>query len=55
VKGRRFAVSARDCAAAIVAGIERGKTNVVTPRAGWLLIWANRLFPGLIESRMEAV
>ena len=55
VKGRRFAVSARDCAEAIVAGIERGRKNVVTPRAGWLLIWANRLFPGLVESRMETV
>ena len=53
VKGRRFAVSAKGCAEAIVAGIEHGKKNVVTPRAGWLLIWANRLFPGLIESRME--
>ncbi len=53
VKGRRFAVSARKCAEAIVAGIEGGKRNVVTPRAGWLLIWANRLLPGVVESRME--
>lgn len=55
VKGRRFAVSARDCAQAIVRGIERGKTNVVTPRSGWLLVWLNRLLPALIESRLAAV
>lgn len=53
VKGRRFAVSAKKCAEAIVIGIERGRKNVVTPRAGWLLVWTNRLFPGLIESTME--
>jgi len=53
VKGRRFAVSAKKCAEAIVAGIEREKRNVVTPRVGWLLIWTNRLFPGLVESKME--
>jgi short-subunit dehydrogenase len=53
VKGKRFAVSAKKCAEAIVAGIERGRRNVVTPRVGWLLIWANRLFPGLVESNME--
>jgi short-subunit dehydrogenase len=53
VKGRRFAVSAKKCAEAIVTGIERGKQNVVTPRVGWLLIWVNRLFPGLVESKME--
>jgi short-subunit dehydrogenase len=53
VKGRRFAVSAKKCAEAIVAGIERGRKNVVTPGSGWLLIWANRLLPGLVESKME--
>jgi short-subunit dehydrogenase len=53
VKGRRFAVSAKNCAEAIVDGIERGRKNVVTPRVGWLLIWMNRLLPGLVESRME--
>jgi short-subunit dehydrogenase len=55
VQGRRFAVSAGECAEAIVAGIAHRKRTVVTPRAGWLLVWANRLFPGFVESRMERV
>ncbi len=55
VRGKRFAVSAGECAEAIVAGIAHRKRMVVTPRAGWLLVWANRFFPNFIESRMERV
>jgi len=55
VKGKRFAVSAKDCSAAIVRGIELRSREVVTPRIGWLAIWAHRLAPGLVESRMEQV
>lgn len=53
--GRRFAVSAADCAETIVEGIEHRRNTVVTPRAGWLLVWANRLFPGVVEARLERV
>jgi uncharacterized protein len=52
VRGKRFAVSARVCAEAIVDGITHRKRMVVTPRAGWLLIAANRFFPGFVEARM---
>jgi short-subunit dehydrogenase len=55
VRGRRFAVSAGECAEAIVDGIARRKRIVVTPRAGWLLVWANRLSPNFVESRMERI
>jgi short-subunit dehydrogenase len=55
VQGRRFAVSAGECAEAIVDGIAHRKRMVVTPRAGWLLVWINRFFPGFVESRMERV
>jgi short-subunit dehydrogenase len=55
VKGRRFAVSSERCAAAIVRGIEARRSVVVTPRIGWLLVWFNRLFPNVVESRMEAM
>jgi short-subunit dehydrogenase len=55
VRGRRFAVSAGECAEAIIDGIARRKRMVVTPRAGWLLVWANRFFPSFVESRMERV
>jgi len=53
--GKRFAVSAAECAEAIVEGIEHRRSTVVTPRAGWLLVWANRLFPGFVEARLERV
>lgn len=50
VEGKKFAVSAADCAEAIVQGIAHRKQMVVTPRSGWLLLWANRVFPGFVES-----
>lgn len=55
VQGRRFAVSPGQCAEAIVDGIAHRKRTVVTPLAGWLLVFANRFFPGFVESRMERV
>ncbi len=53
VQGKRFAISAEECAAAIVRGIVHRKRTVVTPRSGWALVWASRLFPAFVESRME--
>jgi len=55
VRGKRFAVSVEQCAAAIVDGIEHRREVVVTPRFGWGLVWLNRLFPRAVESRMERV
>jgi short-subunit dehydrogenase len=55
VRVKRFAISAADCAEAIVDGIARRRRAVVTPRAGWVLVWANRFFPGFVETRMERV
>ena len=53
VKGKKFAVSAGECAAAIIRGMESRQRVVVTPRIGWPLVVFSRLFPGLVESRME--
>ena len=50
VKGKRFAITAAQCAAAIVRGIERRSKVVVTPRIGWAAVWVNRLFPEFMES-----
>jgi short-subunit dehydrogenase len=50
IQGKRFAVSAEDCSAAIIQGIERRRREVVTPRIGWLAIWSQRLFPGMVET-----
>ena len=55
VKGRQFSVTSTECAEAIVRGIERRRSVVVTPRIGWILVWLNRFFPALVESRMEAM
>ncbi len=55
VKGKRFAVTSTECAEAIVRGIERRRSVVVTPWMGWPLVWFNRFFPAFVESRMEAM
>ena len=55
VKGKRFAISAEECARAVLDGIEQRRNVVVTPRIGWILIWLNRLFPWAIESQMDRV
>lgn len=52
---RRWAISADECAHAIVNGIERRKRTVVTPRSGWLLIALERLFPGIVDRQLERV
>jgi short-subunit dehydrogenase len=52
-RGRRFAISARECAEAIARGVERGSRTVVTPRSGWLFLVAERLLPSLVEYRLE--
>ena len=55
VQGKRFAVSAEDCAEAIVRGIEGRKRMVVTPGSGWPLVLMHRMFPALVESRLEGI
>lgn len=52
IRGRRFAIEAAVCAKAIRQGVERDARTVVTPRAGWMLAAASRLFPALMEGRL---
>lgn len=52
---RRWAITAEKCARDIVRGLERQSKTVVTPASGWLLIGFQRLFPGFIERRLEAI
>ncbi len=54
-KGKRFAISASECAEAIVRGVERDAHNVVVPRIGWILVAFNCLLPRLVESRLAAI
>jgi short-subunit dehydrogenase len=55
LSGRRFAITAPECAAAIRRGVERDARTVVTPRTGWVFILAMRLFPSFVESQMAAI
>jgi short-subunit dehydrogenase len=52
VRSKRFAITAERCAADIRRGVERGARTVVTPRIGWVLIAAMRLFPGFTQGRL---
>ncbi|HLI86890.1 MAG TPA: SDR family NAD(P)-dependent oxidoreductase [Bryobacteraceae bacterium] len=52
VRGRRFAISAADCAATIRRGVERDARTVVIPAAAWLLVCAMRLFLSSMESQL---
>lgn len=54
-KGRRFAISAEECAEAIARGVERDARTVVVPRIGWLLVGLSRLLPAFVESRLAAI
>lgn len=51
-KGRRFAITPERCALDIRRGVERNARTIVTPKVGWLLVLAMRLFPSIVESRM---
>jgi short-subunit dehydrogenase len=55
LRGKRFAVTAARCAADIRRGVERGARTVVTPRSGWVLIAAWRLFGAQVEKRLAAI
>jgi short-subunit dehydrogenase len=54
-ESRTFRITAEECAAAIVRGLERDARTVVTPPAGWLLTAAMRLFPAVVEKRLSAM
>lgn len=48
----KFAVTAEECAEAILRGVERDARTVVVPRIGWLLIALERLLPSLLDAQM---
>ncbi len=55
LRGRRFSVTAEECARAIRRGLERDARTVVTPRIGWAFIALMRLFPGFLEGRLAEI
>ena len=54
-RARQWAISADECALAIVRGMERRKRTVVAPASGWLLIALERLFPTIVDRQLERV
>jgi len=55
LQGKRFAITAAQCARAILRGVERNARTVVTPATGWLFVMAERLLPSFVDSRMAAI
>jgi short-subunit dehydrogenase len=52
VESKRFAISPRQCAEAIVRGIERRARIVVAPRWGWFLIALHHVMPRAVEAHL---
>ncbi|MGD0668329.1 MAG: SDR family NAD(P)-dependent oxidoreductase [Bryobacteraceae bacterium] len=52
VKGRRFAITAAQCAADIRRGVERDARTVMSPRVGWLMVALARMLPSAVDARM---
>ena len=50
-----FAISAKRCAEAIARGVERDARTVVTPGIGWFLVWLQRFFPSVVDSRLSSL
>src|SRR5262245_7708850 len=55
LRGKKFAITAKQCAAAVARGVERDARTVVTPAIGWALIAAQRLFPAVVEAQMKKI
>lgn len=55
VRGKKFAISAGQCAEAIARGVERNARTVVTPRMGWLLVALARLLPATVDAHMASL
>lgn len=55
LRGKKFAITAEQCARAVARGVERDARTVVTPAIGWALIAADRLFPGIVERQMAKI
>lgn len=52
-RSKPMLVSAEECAEAIVRGVERKASTVAVPSRAWMTVAAARVFPGLVERRLE--
>ncbi|MEX2261730.1 MAG: SDR family NAD(P)-dependent oxidoreductase [Bryobacteraceae bacterium] len=55
LRGKRFAITAGQCASAIADAVERDTRTVVTPRIGRLLIALRRMFPSIVDGKLAAL
>ena len=55
VSGKRFASTAEAVALAVAEGIEKETRTVLIPAAGWALVAASRLAPGLVDGQLLAM
>jgi len=54
-RSKQFVVTPDECAERIARGVERGARTVMSPRAGWLFVLAERLFPSLVDRQLAAM
>lgn len=54
-RSKQFAITPEQCAQAIARGVERGARTVMAPKTGWLVVLAERLFPGLVDTKLAAI
>lgn len=54
-RSKQLAITPDECARAIARGVERRARTVMAPKAGWLLVLAERLFPRLVDAQLAAI
>ena len=54
-RGKKFAITPKQCAEFIVRGVERDARTVMAPWSGWLLVVAERLFPSLVDAQLARI
>jgi short-subunit dehydrogenase len=52
---QKWAITPAKCAEDIARGLERNARTVVTPKSGWILIALERLFPSVVDHRLESI
>ena len=54
-RGKKFAITPKQCAEFIVRGVERDARTVMAPWSNWLLVVAERLFPSLVDAQLARI
>ena len=54
-RAKALAITAEQCTLDIIHGIEADKRTVVTPKLGWFVVAASRIFPGLVQGQLAKI